>query len=176
MRRIVCLASILAASVSACRPSHAPDSVTPVHRRDLAIDSGTLVRTRLADGKDVTGRLLARFDSTSDRFVLCLSPESCEGLHSSGVLAIPLSDVVALHARGKATAVGFRLGVYGGMLIGAFTAMALADSGADQEHRDDAAATGMIVGILGGFLLGPLIGSRFNMWIPVFPCGPHLCY
>jgi hypothetical protein len=128
----------------------------------MMVDSGALVRVRLAGGGVVTGRLLATYVRGGPEIVLCEtpSPAPCGGPGAPGARRLAVADVRTLAVRGRTGGTYGLFGFYLGMLAGV------------AADRHD---TGMIAvpsGVALGALAG-LVGSRVTGWIPLFPCGPH---
>jgi hypothetical protein len=148
--------------VPAAGPDSTPAASDPTPTlSQVVLNPGARVRARLADGREVRGRVIAAFTSDSQHLSVCAEPATqCSSSGDSSVVVLSPESMRSLSVRGKASGGGFYLGVYGGGLAGALS------GGSLREPSFPGMALGMVVGAI----TGTVLGSRMTAWIPVFPC------
>jgi hypothetical protein len=158
-----CLAAVLLGSlVFLSTPSAALRAQAPLLLQP--IDSGVLVRMRLATGESVRGRLLARLDPGSERVIYCRYPGNpCTDSTAAGVRVQPMAGVLGLEVGAGSRAVpGALLGALAG-LGGALLGDALLASLCDTPPCRHALVIPLVIG---GAVLGALRGSADIVWHP----------
>lgn len=146
--------------VSGGRPVASQESLLYV-----PLDSATAVRLHLANGRRVTGRLVAPFGPDSTRFAYCPGVRGpCATTERSAVRVLPAAAVTAVDTRrGSRATRGALLGALAAA-GGAAAFCALTDTGGCDPARGGFFSYVLLPTTLAGAGVGALIGGSISVW------------
>jgi len=163
--RLYCLVFLTLAM--SCRTPRSPALPAPAQAPIVVLDSGVRVRLHVRSNGIVTGRLLVSVNSSTQWLVVCIERTlPCDSPPGFRAESLALAAIERLEVRTKATGLSAQFGLYLGGFIGALLH--------PPDKSEDIGP--MFLGFVVGAAVGAAVGSRFEAWIPAFPCSPHVCY
>lgn len=133
----------------------------------LPLDSATVVRLGLTDGRRITGRLVRPFGPDSTRFVYCPGERRwCPADDAGAIRATPASDVTRVETRrGSRASRGAALGaVAAAAAASAFCAVT--DTGGCDPAKGSFFGYVLLPAALVGAGVGALVGGSISVWGP----------